>query len=279
MREDHQFRGYIHLKTIPEAAPELIAEAGLFADRLSVNVELPEDASLKALAPEKKPATIRGAMAQMRLAREASRDRSHAGKRPARFAPAGQSTQMIVGADAAPDRRILATAANLYSGYGLKRVYYSAFSPIPHASAALPLVRPPMMSEHRLYQADWLMRFYGFEAEDIASATPDGMLDLNVDPKLGWALAHRDLFPLDVGRAPREMLLRVPGFGVRTVDRILAARRSGPVRFADLLRIGASMKKARPFVTLPDWSPGGLTDSTALRDRFAPPAEQLSLFG
>jgi predicted DNA-binding helix-hairpin-helix protein len=217
-------------------------------------------------------------MADVRLAREASRERSHSGKRPARFAPAGQSTQMIVGADAATDRDILGTASRLYTGYRLSRVYYSAFSPIPDASSALPLVRPPMLREHRLYQADWLMRFYGFDADEIAGAAPSGNLDLALDPKLAWALANRAAFPVDPNRAPREVLLRVPGFGTRTVDRIIAARRSGVLRYGDLLRIGALMKKAQPFVTLPDWSPGGLTDSAGLRARFAPAPQQLSLF-
>ena len=278
LRVDHEFKGYIHLKTIPEASAALIDEAGLYADRLSVNIELPQDASTRALAPQKRPETIRGAMANVRVRREASRDRSHTGKRPARFAPAGQSTQMIVGADGSSDRDILATSARLYTGYDLKRVYYSAFSPIPDSSAVLPLIKPPLMREHRLYQADWLMRFYGFDAAEITDVAAGGNLDLAIDPKLAWALAHRAQFPLDVNRASRELLLRVPGFGTRTVQRILAARRSGPVRYADLTRMGALMRKAQPFVRLPDWTPGGLTDSEGLRGRFAPPAEQLSLF-
>lgn len=278
LRQDHGFKGYIHLKTIPDAAPELVAEAGLHADRLSVNIELPQDDLLRRLAPEKRPETIRAAMADVRIAREAAREKSFSGKRPPRFAPAGQSTQMIVGADQATDRQILKTSANLYAGYRLKRVYYSAFSPIPDSSAALPLIRPPLMREHRLYQADWLMRFYGFDADEIGAAHPSGNLDLAVDPKLAWALANRAVFPLDVGRASREMLLRVPGFGTRTVARILAARRNGPVRYGDLLRMGAVMSRAQPFVTLPDWRPGTLTDREDLRARFAPAPQQLSLF-
>ncbi|MDP5306520.1 putative DNA modification/repair radical SAM protein [Paracoccus spongiarum] len=277
LRVDHGFKGYIHLKTIPDAAPELLAEAGLYADRLSVNVELPQDASLRRLAPEKRPETIRATMADLRLSREAARERSHTGKRAPRFAPAGQSTQMIVGADAATDRDILRSASGLYAGYDLKRVYYSAFSPIPESSAVLPLVKPPLMREHRLYQADWLMRFYGFDADEIGAAHPSGNLDLAIDPKLAWALANRAQFPVDVARAPRELLLRVPGFGTKSVSRILAARRNGAVRYADLLRMGAIMSKARAFVTLPDWRPGGLTDSADLRARFAPPPEQLQL--
>ncbi|RWR04847.1 putative DNA modification/repair radical SAM protein [Paenirhodobacter populi] len=277
LREEHGFRGYIHLKTIPDAAPELIREAGLYADRLSINVELPQDMSLRKFAPEKRPETIRSAMAQVRLEGEAAKDRSHTGRKARRFAPAGQSTQMIVGADGADDVAILNSATRLYTGYRLRRVYYSAFSPIPDASAALPLIKPPLMREHRLYQADWLLRFYGFSAEEIATGTRQGHLDLEIDPKLAWALQHRGLFPLDVNRAPREMLLRVPGFGVRTVDRIIAARRTRALRFEDLLRIGALMKKARPFVSLPGWTPRGLTDSVDLRARFSPPPEQLQL--
>lgn len=277
LREEHGFKGYIHLKTIPDASQELIREAGLWADRLSINVELPQDASVRKFAPEKRPETIRAAMAQVRLETEASKEKTFTGRKQKRFAPAGQSTQMIVGADGADDVAILNTATRLYTGYKLRRVYYSAFSPIPDASSALPLIKPPLIREHRLYQADWLMRFYGFSAEEIATGAREGHLDLEVDPKLAWALKHRANFPLDVNRASREMLLRVPGFGVKTVDRIIAARRNGVLRFDDLVRIGASMKKARPFINVPGWSPGQLTDSSNLRARFAPPPEQLSL--
>lgn len=278
LRDDHGFKGYIHLKTIPDAAPELVRDAGLYADRLSINVELPQDASLRQLAPEKRPETIRSSMAQVRLEGEAAKERSFTGKRPRRFAPAGQSTQMIIGADATDDVTILKSSTRLYTGYKLRRVYYSAFSPIPDASSALPLIRPPLLREHRLYQADWLLRFYGFSAEEIATGAQAGHLDLEIDPKLAWALQHRGLFPLDVNRAGREMLLRVPGFGTRIVDRILASRRNRALRYEDLSRMGAQLKKARPFITLPGWSPGGLTDSVDLRARFAPPPEQLKLF-
>lgn len=277
LRQVHDFRGYIHLKTIPDASPELIREAGLFADRLSINVELPKDSSVRQFAPEKRPETIRSTMARVRLEREASGEKSHTGRKPPRFAPAGQSTQMIIGADGTDDVTILKSATRLYTGYKLRRVYYSAFSPIPDSSSTLPVVEPPLMREHRLYQADWLMRFYGFSAEEIASGTQQGHLDLDLDPKLAWALQHRGVFPLDVNMASREMLLRVPGFGVRTVDRIIAARRSRTLRFEDLVRIGASMRKAQPFITLPGWSPRRLIDTYDLRARFAPPPEQLSL--
>ena len=277
LRTEHRFRGYIHLKTIPDAAPELIEQAGLYADRLSINVELPTDRAVQSYAPEKSPDQIRRAMADVRLKREARKERSFTGKRPARFAPAGQSTQMIVGADGADDATILRTSTRLYSSYRLKRVYYSAFSPIPDSSAALPLIKPPLMREHRLYQADWLLRFYGFGIEEIAASTAGGLLDLEVDPKLAWALANRHLFPVDVNRAERETLLRVPGLGTRTVGRILATRGHRTLRYEDLRRMGANLKQAKPFITLLDWRPRALGDAADLRARFAPPPEQLQL--
>ncbi len=278
LRHEENFRGYIHLKTIPDAAPELIEQAGLFADRLSINVELPTDTAVKAYAPEKNPEQIRRAMADVRRRKEIAADRSHTGKRPPRFAPAGQSTQVIVGADGSTDSTILGQSTRLYSSYKLKRVYYSAFSPITDSSAILPLVSPPLQREHRLYQADWLLRFYGFDLAEITGTTKDGNLDLDIDPKLAWALAHRGLFPLDVNLAARDMLLRVPGFGVKTVNRILTTRRHRSLSYEDLARMGASMKKACAFITARGWSPGSLTDSADLRARFAPPPEQLSLF-
>jgi putative DNA modification/repair radical SAM protein len=280
LREVERFRGYIHLKTIPDAAPELIEQAGRYADRLSINIELPTDESVRRFAPGKDPATIRKTMAGVRLRREAAADTTHTGRKASRFAPAGQSTQVIVGADGATDATILRSSARLYGGYRLKRVYYSAFSPIPDASAKLPLVRPPLEREHRLYQADWLMRFYGFEVDEIAGAAEagGGNLDLGIDPKLAWALANRGRFPVDVNTADRAMLLRVPGLGVKSVERILAARRERRLGLAELKRLGGGLKKARAFVVAADWSPGRLTDSEGLRARFAPPPEQLSLF-
>ncbi len=277
LRERENFRGYIHLKTIPDAAPDLIEQAGLFADRLSINVELPTDAAVQAYAPEKNPGTIRAAMGDVKARRVASKERSHTGKRPPKFAPAGQSTQMIVGADGSNDATILGQATRLYGDFGLKRVYYSAFSPIPDASRKLPLIKPPLAREHRLYQADWLLRFYGFDVDEITGVAPGGNLDLDLDPKLAWALAHRALFPVDVQRADREMLLRVPGFGTRTVGRILTTRQHRTLRYEDLQRMGAALKKARPFITVRGWTPGALTDSADLRARFAAPPEQLQL--
>ena len=276
LREREHFRGYIHLKTIPDAAPELIAEAGKWADRLSINVELPTETALRQLAPEKSAQTIQAAMAEVKNRGEAARDKTRKGTKAPRFAPAGQSTQMIVGADPATDGQILGKASRLYADYALRRVYYSAFSPIPDASQALPPVSPPLAREHRLYQADWLMRNYGFAASEITP--PSAMLDLEIDPKLAWALCHRGLFPVDVNRAPREMLLRIPGIGPRSVERILQARRHRSLRYEDLLAIGCVLRHAEPFITLPGWSPRSLPDDANLRARFAPPPRQLSLF-
>ena len=275
LREEHGFRGYIHLKTIPEASEELIAEAGRLADRLSINVELPTAAALRHLAPEKDESVIRRSMGRMRLRIDAAGEE----RRPASFAPAGQSTQMIVGADAATDATILGTSAKLYGSYGLRRVYYSAFSPIPDASRTLPSRPAPLLREHRLYQADWLFRFYGFATEEIFAGGGDGMLDLEIDPKLAWALRHRDRFPLDVDRASREDLLRVPGLGARNVDRILAIRRHHGVRVADLARLRVPLKKVLPFLCTSDHTPRAAEiESAQLRRQLAPAPAQLSLF-
>lgn len=275
LREDHHFRGYIHLKTIPEADDALIAEAGKYADRLSINIEVPTETSLKTLAPEKDVRAIRRTMGRLRLRLDEAQESAGHDRAP-RFAPAGQSTQMIVGADAANDRTILETSANLYGSYRLKRVYYSAFSPIPDASRDLPPRAPPLLREHRLYQADWLMRFYGFEAGEIADPRGDGMLPLDIDPKLAWALRHRERFPLDVNTASREELLRVPGFGVRTVERILAARRVTHLRAADLARLNVPRAKALPFIVLTDHRPApALLDSERFAAWLRPPPRQL----
>jgi putative DNA modification/repair radical SAM protein len=279
LREEHDFRGYIHLKTIPDASPELMARAGLYADRLSINVELPTIASLHTLAPEKDGQAIRRSMGHLRLKIDASKDKTLSGKKPPRFAPGGQSTQMIVGADATDDRTILHTSANLYGAYKLRRVYYSAFSPIPDASKLLPLKAPPLVREHRLYQADWLFRFYGFEAEEIVTGE-DGMLDLDVDPKMAWALQHREQFPVDLNRAPKAMLLRVPGLGVTSVARILSARRVRAIRHDDLARLRVSLKKILPFVVLPDYHPGHRLDHHNLKHQMQQvmPPQQFGLF-
>lgn len=280
LREEHDFRGYIHLKTIPDADPELSHQAGLFADRLSINVELPTQAGLKRLAPEKDGGRIEGAMAGMRSAMEDMGDARRKYRHAPRFAPAGQSTQMIVGADDASDSAIITRASSLYDRHRLRRVYYSAFSPIPSPSAVLPLKRPPLLREHRLYQSDWMMRFYGYAADEVASATDPltGCLPLDIDPKLAWALRHRGIFPVDVNRAPREMLLRVPGLGVKAVNRILASRRHRRLRLDDVARLTTSIKKLRPFLIASDWRPLQLADQADLRRQMAPAPAQLDLF-
>ena len=288
LRRDHLFAGYIHLKLIPNAAPELIAEAGRWADRVSVNVELPNQQDLDRLAPDKELVQIRSAMGGVRerideakiearfntQGRLASSDTSGA----PRFAPAGQSTQLIVGATPTDDAAILTLADSLYSKERLRRVYYSAFSPIPDASPGLPPVAAPLVREHRLYQADWLMRFYGFTVSDIAPASAR-TLDLTIDPKLAWALRNRDTFPVNLNTAPRELLLRIPGLGVRSVDRILRARRWRQVRVADLARIRVPLVRVLPFVETVDHVPRGMhtPDHHALRELIAP-ANQLDMF-
>ncbi|MEG0184218.1 MAG: putative DNA modification/repair radical SAM protein [Stenotrophomonas sp.] len=293
LREEHRFAGYIHLKTIPEASPELLAAAGRYADRLSINIELPTEDGLASYAPEKSMPSIRGAMGELSWRIEEAKEARKATAtlpladpaprtrkpRAPRFAPAGQSTQMIVGADGASDLQILGAADNLYGNYHMRRVYYSAFSPIPDASKALPLQAPPLAREHRLYQADWLLRFYGYGVEEITDTTQGGMLDLDIDPKMAWAIRHPERFPVDVNTAPKELLLRIPGLGVRNVKRVLMARRHGRLRVADVARLRAPMSKLLPFVQLADHHPRKqLDDPATLRARLAPPPKQGALF-
>jgi len=279
LREDHDFRGYIHLKTIPDADPELVRQAGRYADRVSINVELPTESGLTRLAPEKDARQIEHAMRDMKSSIVQAEDSAKRFKAAPKFAPAGQSTQMIVGADAATDADIVGKASALYDRFGLRRVYYSAFSPIPDASVVLPLKRPPLMREHRLYQSDWLMRFYGFAPKEVQNATDKhGMLPLDIDPKLAWALKFRDCFPLDVNRAPREMLLRVPGLGTKAVDRIVSSRRWRKLRLDDVARLTLSIAKVRPFISTADWRPTLLTDRSDLRSLVGPKQQQLELF-
>lgn len=275
LREVHAFRGYIHLKTIPDADPDLIRQAGLYADRLSINIELPTAESLERFAPEKRLDSIHGTMDDLggRIAE------SKAETRAPRFAPAGQSTQVIVGADASTDVTILRATNTLYNRYKLRRVYYSAFSPIPDSHTSLPSKAAPLIRENRLYQADWLLRYYGFSTDDVVAATQDGMLDPEIDPKLAWALRHRDRFPVDINTADREMLLRIPGLGVRSVDRLLQARAQTRLTLADIKRLAGSVRRMRPFLITADHRPTRLLDSAALRGMLAPPPQQLPLFG
>jgi len=279
LREDHDFRGYLHLKTIPDADPELVRQAGLHADRVSINVELPTTDGLQRLAPEKDVTQIESAMKDARGAIDDGVEAARKYKSAPKFAPAGQSTQMIVGADEANDGDIITRASTLYDRYRLRRVYYSAFSPIPDASAVLPLKRPPLMREHRLYQSDWLMRFYGFKPDEVVGvADKDGMLPLDIDPKLAWALKFRESFPVDVNLAPKEQLLRVPGLGTKAVDRILVSRRWRKLRLDDVARLTLSIAKVRPFIAAIDWRPTLLTDRADLRSLVSPKQKQLELF-
>jgi putative DNA modification/repair radical SAM protein len=279
LREDHDFRGYIHLKTIPDADPELVRLAGLYADRISINIELPTESGLSTLAPEKDSRQIEGAMRDMKASIAEANDAAKRFKSAPKFAPAGQSTQMIVGADSANDREIVARASTLYDRFKLRRVYYSAFSPIPDASAVLPLKRPPLMREHRIYQADWLMRFYGFTSAEVQQATDhQGMLPPDLDPKLAWALKFRGSFPVDVNMAPKEMLLRVPGLGTKAVERIMSSRRWRKLGLDDVARLTLSIAKVRPFIITIDWRPTLLTDRADLQALVAPNGQQLELF-
>ena len=278
LRRDEKFGGYIHLKTIPGASEELINEAGLWADRLSVNIELPTESDLKQLAPEKKKHEITSAMSGIKSRIDETKADQKAGMRPPRFAPAGQSTQMIVGATATPDSDILKTAEELYSGQRLRRVYYSAYSPIPHADSALPGKSPPLVREHRLYQADWLLRFYDFDVSEII-VRPDRNLDLEIDPKLAWALSNRQYFPVDVNNGSREQLLRIPGIGARSVQRILSIRRHKKIRIDDLKKLRVAWKRARSFVVTEDHNPAlAQLDAENLQRLIAPKEQQLTFF-
>ena len=287
LREEYRFGGYIHAKAIPGADPRLTYRLGLLADRMSVNIELPSAGSLALLAPDKKKENILTPMGQIRDGISlASRERKLCRHAP-RFAPAGQSTQMIVGATPESDRQILTLTQGLYDKYHLKRVFYSAYMPVSN-SPLLPApqnFQPPLLREHRLYQADWLLRFYHFRAEELLDeAAPN--LDPRLDPKCTWALRHLEFFPVEVNRADYEALLRVPGVGVRSARRILAARRVGPLTFEGLKRLGVVLKRAQYFLTcsgrpltgLRVREDGLLRHLAALDAPREPVMEQLSLF-
>ncbi len=250
IREEYGFAGYIHAKAIPGADPLLTYRLGLLADRMSVNIELPSEASLKALAPDKTRASILTPMAQIREGILESGQALRLYRGAPRFAPAGQSTQMIIGATPESDLHILRLTEGLYQKYQLKRVFYSAYLPVSD-SKLLPApqgFQPPLLREHRLYQADWLLRFYHFEATELLDeAHPD--LDPRLDPKCCWALRHLEEFPVEVNRADYERLLRVPGIGVRSARRILTARRVGPLTFEGLKKLGVVLKRAQYFLT------------------------------
>ena len=286
LREVHHFGGYIHLKAIPGASELLIEQAGKVADRLSANMELPTQGDLVQLAPDKKVDVIESTMAQI-FEKKAEADEARVQSRQvrstnrsaavAKFAPAGQGTQMVVGATPSTDQQILATASHLYKAYDLKRIYYSGFSPFQQADARLPIKPVALVREHRLYQADWLMRYYGFEGAELT--TPDQPnLDLTRDPKLTWALAHREFFPVDVNKASREVLLRVPGIGYRNVERILRIRAYHPLSLDDLKKLNVRLKTVSPFITAVDHTAATATlDSVTLPQAVLVPA-QMQLF-
>lgn len=279
LRQVHRFNGYIHLKVVAGSSRELAEEAGLWADRVSANIEMPVQSDLDLLAPAK---TIEAATTTMSMIADKLDETKESTKKKIKstpnFAPAGQSTQMVVGATASPDAAILTTSEKLYSKFSLKRVYYSAYSPIPNADAVLPVQKPSLIREHRLYQADWLLRFYGFQAKELF--TPQALnLPLDIDPKTSWALLHRDSFPVDVNTASKEVLLRVPGLGAGSVERILQLRRFRKIRLVDLQKMRVALNRAKYFVVTTDHNPNvWLLDSVQLELRLRPPAEQLSLF-
>jgi putative DNA modification/repair radical SAM protein len=249
LRTTHRYNGYIHMKSIPGASRELVNEGGLYADRLSVNIEIPTELSLKQLCPEKNYPDIYRPMTYIHQGVLQSAEDRRRMRHVPRFAPAGQSTQMIVGATSENDSHILRLSSALYAQRGMRRVYYSGYIPVNTYDARLPALRqPPLVRENRLYQADWLMRFYGFRADEIANdAHPD--LDLEIDPKLSWALRHPEAFPVDLQRADYETILRVPGIGVKSAKLIVASRMHSRVTAAGLRKIGVVIKKAQYFIT------------------------------
>ncbi len=258
LRTVHRFNGYIHLKSIPGASRELVAEAGRYADRMSVNIEIPNEKSLQRLAPEKNFASIYKPMEFIRQGVLENKEDKKRFRHVPRFVPAGQSTQMIVGATAETDNDILCLSSAMYSQPTMRRVYYSGYVAVNTYDSRLPVLKqPPLVRENRLYQADWLMRFYNFKVEDIVDeANPN--LDLDVDPKLSWALRHPEFFPVDINTADYEHILRVPGIGVKSAKLIVASRRFCRLTSFHLKKIGIVMKKAKFFITC-----GELTDGNA----------------
>lgn len=248
LRNEHLFNGYIHMKAIPGADSALIRAAGQLVDRMSVNVELPSAESLKLLAPQKSSISILKPMSFITQQIEANKDEKILFRKASSFVPAGQSTQLIIGATRDSDFQIMKLSENLYNSYRLKRVYYSAYIPVNNNSLLPALVKPPLIREHRLYQADWLLRFYGFSANELfTSRNPN--LDINFDPKTNWALNHLEEFPVEVNSASQRQLLRVPGMGVRSIRKIMAARLVHTLSFEDLKKLGVVLKRAQYFIT------------------------------
>ena len=284
LRIQHNFNGYIHVKAIPGASPELLHEAGLYADRLSVNIEIPSEASLQKVAPEKNYSDIITPMNYLRGEKEKYADEKPHIKSTPLFMPAGQSTQLIVGASPENDRHILKLASSLYQTQKLKRVYYSGYVPIATDNRVPDLVAPPLVRENRIYQADWLLRFYGFSVDEIVDEnSPD--LDLEIDPKLGYALRHPDKFPVDINRADYELVLRVPGIGVKSAKKIISSRRHQQLHIDHLQKIGVVLKRARHFISCPglavkagSFHADNVRKAIIASDR-VPAQAQLGLFG
>ena len=248
LRENYGFNGYIHLKTIPGADNDLIEKAGMYADRMSVNIELPSEKGLKLLAPQKKKESILTPMNFINYRMEQYSEEKKKFRFSQKFVPAGQTTQLIVGATPDNDLKILRLSEALYNEFKLKRVYYSAYVPVTHHPNLPAVSSPPLIREHRLYQADWLLRFYGFHASEILNEEkPD--FDLALDPKCNWALKNLEFFPVEINRVDYNTLLRVPGIGVKSARKIVAARRFCPLNFDDLRKLGIVMKRARYFIT------------------------------
>ena len=288
LREEYRFNGYIHAKAIPGTSPVLVEQLGLLADRLSVNIELPSEAGLQTLAPDKTKQAILTPMRQIRERVSENKVELVKYRHAPRFAPAGQSTQMIVGATGDSDLHILRLTQGLYDQYRLKRVFYSAYVPVvEHALLPSRDVKPPLLREHRLYQADWLLRFYGFRAEELLDEENPDFNPL-VDPKCSWALAHLDFFPVEINTADYEALLRVPGIGVTSAKRILYSRRAGQLHLDQLRKLGVVMKRAQYFLTASGkmtegvrFTPESLLRNLAAAERPSlpqPEMEQLSLF-
>ena len=287
LRNEYRFGGYIHAKAIPGASPELLTALGLLADRMSVNIELPSESSLQLLAPDKKKTDILMPMGLLRDGIEQGRQEVVKYRHAPRFAPAGQSTQLIVGATPETDLQILALSSALYEKYRLKRVFFSAYLPVvEHKNLPALTTKPPLLREHRLYQADWLMRFYHFDASELLD-TQNPNFDPYVDPKCGWALRHLEQFPVEVNRADYEVLLRVPGIGVKSARRIVTARRTGSLDFDGLKKLGVVLKRAKYFILCRGKAAPGIvmTHKAILRALLSDTAlasleqgEQLSLF-
>lgn len=280
LREEEHFGGYIHLKAVPGASKELLLLAGKYADRLSANIEMPVQQDLDKLAPEKTLGEIEKTMADVKFGIDDDKDNSKSTGKKALFARAGQSTQIVVGASESSDTTILTKAQQLYKDFKLRRVYYSAFSP---ASFTDPVIRDrpktSPMREHRLYEADWLIRHYGFRSHEVTEGLADGNLDLEKDPKLAWALRNRHMFPVDINRASKSLLLRIPGIGVRSVGRIITTRKFRKIRLEDLKRLKVSLVRAKWFVITADHNPDVFRlDRANLPDVFAKPKKQPSLF-